>query len=179
MKIVNEFGAGLCLGLLIAGPACAELADRGKPVQVEANSVRVDDVKKIAVYEGNVILTQGTLKVQADRVDVRQDAKGFMSGEATGAPVRFQQKLDKGGEYVDGTASRVEYDAHSEIVKMIGSAWLRRGMDEIRGNLISYNMRTEQYRAEGSVQGVGEGRVRAILRPRGEAVETGGKPESP
>jgi lipopolysaccharide export system protein LptA len=147
---------------------------------VEADSVRVDDARKMAVYEGNVILSQGTLKVQADRIDVRQDDKGFGSGEASGSPVRFRQKLDKGDEYIDGTASKIEYDANSETIKMIGAAWLRRGADEIRGNLITYNMRTEQYRAEGSVKGVGEGRVRAILQPRtGVGAESGKKTDNP
>jgi lipopolysaccharide export system protein LptA len=180
MKAVTE--TLLCMGLvlLFSVPAKAELADRGKPVLLEADSVRVDDAKKTAVYEGNVILSQGTLKVQADRIEVRQDDKGFSSGEATGAPVRFRQKADKSEEYVEGTASKIEYDAHAEIVRMLGSAWLRRGEDEIRGNLITYNMRSEQYRAEGSVKGVGEGRVRAILRPRGEAdPETNRKPAKP
>lgn len=178
MKAVIEIAVWLLLSVVMTAPVRAEMADRSKPVQVEADSVRVDDASKLAVYEGNVILTQGTLKVQADRIDVRQDDKGFGSGEASGAPVRFQQKMDKGGEFVEGTASRIEYDANSEIVRMIGAAWLRRGTDEIRGNLITYNMRTEQYRAEGSVKGVGEGRVRAILQPRSEAGEAGktGKP---
>jgi len=166
MQTAIRLCACLLSFLLMPPAAWAEMADRGKPVQLEADSVRVDDTRKVAVYQGNVVLTQGTLKVQADRIDVRQDDKGFASGEATGAPVRFRQKMDNSEEYVDGTASRVEYDANSEIVKMIGSAWLRRGNDEIRGNLITYNMRTEQYRAEGSVKGVGDGRVRAIIQPR-------------
>lgn len=180
MKAVVKFAVGLFLAIGLALPVRAEMADRSKPVQVEADKVRVDDARKVAVYEGNVILTQGTLRVQADRIDVRQDDKGFGSGEASGAPVRFQQKMDKSGDYVDGTASRIEYDANAEIVKMIGAAWLRRGTDEIRGNLITYNMRTEQYRAEGSVNGVGEGRVRAILQPRTEAgAEAGKKTDKP
>ena len=41
-------------------------------------------------------------------------------------------------------------------------------------------MRTEQYRAEGSVKGVGEGRVRAIIQPRTDAAPVpGGKPTKP
>jgi len=179
MKAVIE--AAVCLlATILAASAWAEAADRDMPVQIEADSVRLDDVRKVSVYEGNVILIQGTLQLRADRIDVRQDAKGFTSGEATGAPVRFQQRLDKSGELVEGKASRLEYDAHSELFRMIGAAWLRRGEDEIRGNLITYNMRTEQYRAEGSVKGVGEGRVRAIIRPRSDAAANqNGKPAKP
>jgi lipopolysaccharide export system protein LptA len=171
----------VCLVFLMGLPSAvlAELADRSKPVQVEADSVQVDDIRKVAVYQGNVILIQGTLKVQADRIDVHQDDKGFASGEATGKPVRFRQKMDNSEDYVDGHSSRLEYDAHTEIVKMIGAAWLRRGKDEIRGNLITYNMRTEQYRAEGSVKGVGTGRVHAIIQPRNDAPATDKNPAKP
>jgi len=158
---------GLLLGLSTG--AGAELADRSKPVQVEADNVQVDDLRKVAIYRGNVILTQGTLKIEAERIDMRQDEKGFAAGEAQGAPVRFQQKMENSPDYIKGTGNRVEYDANTEIVRLIGAAWLQRGEDEIRGQRITYDMRTEQYRAEGSVQGVGEGRVRAIIRPRGES----------
>lgn len=151
--------------LLLSAAAWAETADRSKPVQIEADRVRLDDAKKVAVYQGNVILIQGSLKIQADQIDIRQDGKGFVSGVALGAPVTFRQKLDRSEEYVEGQASKVEYDAGQDLFKMTGSASLRRGQDEIHGNLITYDMRSGQYRAEGSVPGVGQGRVRAVIRP--------------
>jgi lipopolysaccharide export system protein LptA len=157
-----------CVALGLSPGAGAELADRGKPVQVEADNIQVDDLRKVAVYLGNVVLTQGSLKIEADRIDVRQDDKGFAFGEAQGVPVRFQQKLENSPDYIRGAGNRVDYDANREVVHLIGTAWLQRGEDEIRGQRILYDMRSEQYRAEGSVQGVGEGRVRAIIRPRGE-----------
>jgi len=74
-----------CL-LLLTPLAHAEKADKTKPVNVEADSVRVEDAKKTAVYEGHVVLTQGTLMMTADRIDVRQDEQGFSSGDASGKP---------------------------------------------------------------------------------------------
>ncbi|MFI4923287.1 MAG: LptA/OstA family protein, partial [Burkholderiales bacterium] len=47
--------------LLVCSPALAERADRGKPVNVEADKVNVDDANKVSVFEGNVVLTQGTI----------------------------------------------------------------------------------------------------------------------
>ena len=52
----------LCCALLaLAATAGAEKADRDKPVNLEADRVTVDDAKQLATFEGNVVLTQGTL----------------------------------------------------------------------------------------------------------------------
>lgn len=165
------FAASLvALTFLLPPAAMAEKADRSKPVQVEADAVRLDELKKTSVYEGNVIMTQGTLTLRAARIDVRQDARGFSSGEAVGSPVQFSQKMDNSEQFAEGRANRVEYDAAGELITLIGAAWLKRGEDELRGNRIIYNTRTETYQAEGAVKGVGQGRVRAIIRPKGPVV---------
>jgi lipopolysaccharide export system protein LptA len=78
--------------LLAVFPARAEKADRDKPTQIEANRMSADDVKRMTIFEGNVILTKGTIAVRAERIVVRQDAEGFQLTTATGAPVRFKQK---------------------------------------------------------------------------------------
>lgn len=146
-------------------PAQAERADRDKPVHVESDTVRMDDLQKIAVYEGKVILTQGTLRLQADRVEVRQDAEGFLTGTALGKPVHFRQRLDGKGDWVDAWANRVEYDARKNQVRLIGDAFLKKGEEELRGDLITYDARSELYQASGGLPGQKPGRVRAVIMP--------------
>lgn len=154
------------VGLLsLCTPAQAERADRDKPVHVESDTVRMDDLQKIAVYEGKVILTQGTLRVQADRVEVRQDAEGFLTGTALGKPVHFRQRLDGKGDWVDAWANRVEYDARKNQVRLIGDAYLKKGEEELRGDLITYDARSELYQASGGLPGQKPGRVRAVIMP--------------
>lgn len=171
-----------CLALLLcgfavsAGPAMAEKADRSKPVQLEADSVRMDDASKTAVYLGHVILTQGTMSIWADRIDVRQDAQGMASGVATGQLVHFRQKMDGRDEYMEGEASRLEYDARTELVKLIGSAHLKQGQDELRGAVITYDLRTERYQAQGSPETGGKGRVHAVIQPRNKDANAPAKP---
>ena len=46
-------------------PGSAEKADRDKPINLEADKVSLDDNQKVSVFEGNVILTQGTTKITA------------------------------------------------------------------------------------------------------------------
>ncbi len=154
------------LGLMLWGPPLhAEGADRREPVHVEADSVRIDDLQKTAVYEGRVVLTQGTLRVQADRIELRQDAEGFVTGIALGRPAQFRQRLEGRGEWVDARANRVEYDDRRQQVRLIGEAFLRKGEEELRGELITYDARTEQYQASGTLPGQRPGRVQAVILP--------------
>lgn len=62
----------ICAGLM-AGSAQAERADRTKPINLESDRMQVDDVKRTSVFEGNVLMTQGTLSIRADKITVRQD----------------------------------------------------------------------------------------------------------
>ncbi len=73
--------------LIAAASAFAERADREKPISLEANRISVDDVKKVQIYEGNVVLSQGTLVIRSDKLVVTQDADGFQKGVAYGARI--------------------------------------------------------------------------------------------
>lgn len=156
----------LCATLL-AAPAHAEKADRDKPVNLEADTVTLDDVKKISVYQGNVILSQGTLMLRADRVQVTQTEGGLDKVIATGRPVAFRQKVDGRDEFIEGFANRIEYDSVKSQLELIGQAQLRRGSDELRGAQISYNANTEFYKVVGQPDAkTPSGRVRAVIRPK-------------
>jgi len=151
--------------LAVSLPTWAEKADKGKPANIESDSARIDDVQKLAIYEGHVVLTQGTLMITADRIDVRQDEQGFSNGEATGKPVYFRQKTEGKDEYAEGWANRLDYDGRAEKLKLTGQARLKRGEDDLRGNLINYDGKTESFQAQGSITG-SPGRVRAVIRPK-------------
>ena len=160
------FYAVLCAALL-ASPVRAEKADRDKPVNLEADSVTLDDIKKISVYEGNVVLSQGTLMLRANRVQVTQNANGLDKVIATGRPVAFRQKVDGRDEFIEGFAERIEYDSVNSQLELIGQARLQRGSDELRGAQISYNANTEFYKVVGQPGAqTPSGRVRAVIRPK-------------
>jgi len=160
------FYAALCAALLTS-PAHAEKADRDKPVNLEANMVTLDDIKKVSVYQGNVILSQGTLMLRADHMQVTQNATGLDRISATGRPVAFRQKVDGRDEFIEGYADRIEYDSVNSQLELIGQARLRRGTDELRGAQISYNANTEFYKVVGQPGAqTPSGRVRAVIRPK-------------
>jgi lipopolysaccharide export system protein LptA len=170
------FYAVLCAALL-APPVHAEKADRDKPVNLEADAVTLDDIRKISVYEGNVVVSQGTMMLHADRVQVTQNAGGLDKVIATGRPVTFRQKVDGRDEFIEGFAKRIEYDNGKGQLELIGEAQLMRGSDELRGAQISYNANTEFYKVVGQPDATTPaGRVRAVIRPKPRTVQPATQP---
>lgn len=173
MNASTKLGAGVMLlaaTLACVVPARAEKADRSKPINVEADRMTADDAKQVAVFEGRVVLVQGTFTLRADRLTIRQDKDGAKFGVAVGKPATFREKREGVDEWIDGEAERIEYDGKIEKVELFTRARLWRDKDEVRGNYISYDQKTEFFQvqhAKDSVAGAGEaGRVRAILQPK-------------
>lgn len=165
----------VCCACCLAGPALAERADRAKPINLESDRMRVDDVQKTSVFEGKVVMTQGTLSIRAERVMLRQDKDGYQYGSASGNLATFRQKRDGANEYIEGEAERIEYDGKLDKVEFFNRARLKREpADEVRGNHISYDSRTEYFTVTGGSQGAAggsDGRVRAVIQPRNSAEE--------
>jgi lipopolysaccharide export system protein LptA len=174
--IRTVFFAALCASLL-ATPAHAEKADRDKPINLEADTVTLDDIKKVSIYEGSVVLSQGSLLLRADRVQVTQNAEGLERVSASGRPVAFRQKIDGREEFIEGFADRIEYNGVTSQLELIGQARLRRGSDELRGAQISYNANTEFYKVVGQTGAqTPSGRVRAVIRPKPRSEQPAAKP---
>lgn len=159
--------------LLISAPALAERADRDKPVNIEADRVTIDDRNKVHIFEGRVVLTQGTLVIRCDRMQVTQDLEGFQKGIATsgeGGLARFRQKREGLNEYIEGEAERIEYTSRNEAAQLFERAWIRSGQDEVRGSYIQYDGLTERYLVtngpNASVRTASDSRVRAIIQPK-------------
>jgi len=176
--------ARIATGTLLVGLALmsvtvrAEKADADKPVNLEADRVSVDESKKVQIFEGNVRLSKGTLTITADRLVVTQDEAGYQRGVATGSTVlpHFKQKREGTDEYIEGEAERIEHDAKGEKTEFFNQAWVKSGLDEVRGQFISYDAKTEKYFVTSGPNGTsakpGSGnRVRAVIqaKPKGGA----------
>jgi lipopolysaccharide export system protein LptA len=170
-RLRTAVAAVLCACALAAAPVQADKADREKPIHLEADRVTVDDAKQIATFEGNVVLTQGTLTIRGNRMEVRQDAEGFRQGTTWGNLAYFRQKREGYDEYIEGWAERIEYDGRADKVQLFTRALLKRGADEVRGNYISYDATSELFQvigggARAATASNPEGRVRAIIQPK-------------
>ena len=139
------------LSFFITANVLAEKADRNKPIHLEADRATVEDVNRkestrISTFIGNVILTQGTLRIKADKLVMKEDINGFRHATATGNLVTFRQKRDGLNEYVEGWSERAEYDSKADKIELLRRARLKLGEDEVNGDYISYEMSNEFFK---------------------------------
>lgn len=180
-KSLLQLCLGLSLGLSLS--VWAESADRDKPIELEADTVTVNDAKKTSTYTGNVILTQGTLVIRADKLIVREDKEGFQHSTSTGNPTTFKQKREGKNEYMQGSGQRIEYDGRMDKVQLYTKAWVKRGEDIVYGDYISYDANAEFAEVIGGAKsesgGTSSGRVKAIIQPKNKpAASTEPKPDA-
>lgn len=182
----NPISSWLLLGVLalVTPWAVAEKADRDKPMNVEADALRYDDLKQLSVFTGNVVLTKGTILIRGAKVEVRQDPEGHQFGLVTAGPGKrafFRQKREGVDEYIEGEGELIDYDGRTDTVKFITNAQLRRYRgatlsDEFNAGVIVYNNTTDVFTLDGapgasSASSTGQpgapaGRVRAMLTPK-------------
>ncbi len=162
---------------LAVSPAWGEKADRSKPMVVEADKPgSVDLQKQIVVFNGNVLISQGTMQIRADRVELRETSDGYRTGIASaagGQQASYKQKRDGVDETVEGVADRIEFDGRSETLKFVGNGVVRRlragtPVDEITGALITWDHNAELFSVQGGTATPTNpgGRIRAVLGPR-------------
>ncbi|HEV7578417.1 MAG TPA: lipopolysaccharide transport periplasmic protein LptA [Caldimonas sp.] len=163
---------------LAAAPAQAEKADRFKPLNVEADLPgKIDLLNQFVVFNGNVVVTKGTMTIRANRIEVRESPDGYHTAVAFGTPgqhATFRQKRDAPDEYIAGDAERLEYDGKSDVIRFVNNASVKRlrgseTSDEISGNLVTYDAGTEVFNVTGGAPATASnpsGRVRAVLTPK-------------
>lgn len=167
--------AMLLAAALAALPAAAERADREKEIVIGADRLTADDANKVSTFDGSVIVTQGTMRITAARVTVKEDAARHKYYVANGSPVSFRQKRDNVDEWVEGFAERAEFDDRADVLKLFGRARVKSNQSELTGEFISYDMRRELAEVTGSAPGKGvpanTGRVKVIILPPKKSAE--------
>jgi lipopolysaccharide export system protein LptA len=158
----------LSISLSLCAPVFAEHADRDKPLLLEADQVLIDDIHKTSTFTGNVRLAQGTMLIRADKIEVVKYTDGFQQTKAYGNTASFRQKREGSEEYLEGYGERIEYDTRTGTVDFYGQARVKRELDEVRGDHITYSMKTETFQVSGAASSVNNPpkRVRAVLQPK-------------
>ena len=187
---VSRLGA-IAICICATAPAVAEKADRNKPMNIEADALRYDDLKQTSVFTGRVVLSKGTILIRGGRLDVRQDPEGYQFGLVTAEPGKlafFRQKRDGVDEFIEGEGELIEYNGRADTIKFINRAQLRRFKgavlnDEMSGGTIIYDNTVDVFTVDGGTTrgspAVGGGRVRAVLTPKPDAADAPASPATP
>ncbi|WP_417258592.1 lipopolysaccharide transport periplasmic protein LptA [Celeribacter sp.] len=127
--------------------------DSSLPVEITSDQLSVDQSTGKAVFEGNVLIGQGSMRLTAGKVDVIYGVEG--SGNISRLEATQGVTLTNGGEAVEASSAR--YDLDSSSVVLTGNVLLTQGANAISGDKMTIDLKT----------GVGmiDGRVKTILQP--------------
>lgn len=137
--------------------------DRDQPIRVSADTIDVNQKTGASKYSGNVVLIQGTLRIEAAEVLVNTRDNEIVTVFAKGRPLTFRQKLDRTGEEVRAAARRMEYHAQKQRVDLYDRVTFRQGEDVFISPVVHYDLATTQLTAEG---GKDPQRVQSVIQPK-------------
>ena len=157
-----RFGWGLALAL-VPSLATALPEDRNQPIQLEASRGQIDQKTGISVYEGNVVISQGSMRLSAEVATIHVKDGGFQRMEATGNPVNLRYQPTADIPEILGVSQRVEYDVAGAKVIMSGRARLTQGQDVFTGDRVEYDLKSDIVRARGAGN---NGRIQFTIQPR-------------
>lgn len=139
-------------------------SDSQQPISIESDAGFYDEKKGISVYTGNVVIVQGTMRLEANKVEVSLDDRAIEKLVATGTPVTFKQSPGEGKEDMKGRALRAEYYPETKILIMLEKAVVWQGGNSTSSDRIEYNRISEVIRA-GDNKSANK-RVRMIFKPK-------------
>jgi lipopolysaccharide export system protein LptA len=151
----------ILLATLLPIDAIAKTTDRNQPMDVEADRTDAelgDDGQ--AVLTGNVLITQGTLQVGAERATIQRNAGEISTVVLTGSPATLKQVNDN-GETMNAHASQITYTLSSDLIVLSGAVVIEQPRGTLRGETIKYDLKT------GRLDGGGDGsRVKMRIMPK-------------
>lgn len=149
---------------LVAGHAMARSSDRNQPIDISANQgVSEQDESKPSVVSGNVVITQGTLVINAAKGVIYQRNGDIVRVVLTGGPVRLQQQMDN-GQPLTVNASQADYNLSTDIVTLTGNVRISQPTGNLSAPSAVYNMGTGRFESQGS----SSGRVKMRFVPKSQ-----------
>jgi lipopolysaccharide export system protein LptA len=133
----------LLLGLsafLLGSSAWALPEDRNQPIRVQADNAELDDRQGVAVYRGDVVITQGSMKITGDTVTITQSASGDVDiFTSIGKPAYYEQKPSADKEVVKAYGLTIQYFASNERIVLIDQAKVIQEGNTFEGEKIVYD----------------------------------------
>ena len=129
---------------LLSGLAHALPSDSSQPINVKADSAEMDDKRGVAIYRGDVIITQGTLKITGDTVTITLDNEGDIDVfTSVGKPAYYEQLPATNKEIVQAYGLTLQYFANTNKIIAIDQAKVIQQGNTFRGEKIVYDTEME------------------------------------
>ena len=148
---------GVRVGALVAAlagapilPALALDSDKAQPATLEADDFELDLETGVRTYRNNVVFRQGSIRLDCDRLVTHHNADDQLeTGVCSGAPGRFKQRPEGRDSDLLGHARSITLDRIEDMLILEHQAGLEQGGNAIRGQRITYDLRTKKVKVTG------------------------------
>lgn len=162
-QLLNNLLLISCAFYTAVGNALPE--DFDQEVVIVSDRAQLDRKSGQVTYSGDVVLTQGTLRIDADKLTVVRTNDVFEKAIAEGNQAHYQQQIQADDPLTNANANRIEYLAAEQQAVLIGNAKLMQASNELTGERIVYDMTTEVVTAGSSKEGK-PSRIKVVIQPQ-------------
>jgi lipopolysaccharide export system protein LptA len=166
---------------LLLGQWCLALPDdREQPIHISADEALRDEKRGVTVYSGNVVMDQGSMHIEADRVTIYHVEADADKIVARGRPAKMRQRPDLEKGPVFARALVIEYYQQEQKVLLREEARIEQDGSIVTGDTIDYFIAQELVKADSDENREGN-RVQVVIPPsmQQEANLAPGKPATP
>jgi len=134
----------------------ALMEDAKQPIEVEAESVIVDEISGFNEFSGNAEVRQGSLLMTAELIQVQTNVDGVETMKAQGtvdAPAKYIQSQESQARFIEAIATLITYDVNEGMIFLVGNAYLIQGFDSFSGDTLTYDIDNDKVIVKGSEDG--------------------------
>jgi len=153
--------------------SCASYAftgDDSQTIVVESDSAERNEKTGLTQYSGHVVIRQGSLIIDANKVEIYYEGNRVDRIVCDGNPASFQQQSGS-GKQVLARAGIIEYLPADKIINLKTDASLSRNGTLIKGDSINYDIANETWRAKGDNQST-QKRIQLVIPPPKKTEDT-------
>lgn len=128
-----------------------------QPIEIEADSVLVDEASGFNEFIGDAEVRQGALEITANLIQVQTDNNAVETLLAEGTkekPAKYIQSQETQSRFIEATANSIIYDVNEGMIYLVGNAFLIQGFDSFSGDSLTYDIDKDKVIVKGSEDGV-------------------------
>lgn len=155
--------------VLHVGQTWALASDPDQPINIDSDNALYDEKQQTSTYTGHVIATQGSIKVDADKLVVYMKDGNVTKMVATGQPSRFRQLPAEGKDEMFGEGLTNEYYPDQNLIIFMHKASVWQGDAKQSSDYIQYDTKNSLLKA-GEANNDSK-RVHSVIKPKSKDVK--------
>ncbi len=152
---------------LPVAPCFALSTDREQPIHIQSNYAEQNEKQGLTTYQGKVQMTQGSIRILANKVMIYSTDGEVNKIIATGSPAHYEQQPSPDKGTVIGKGDTIEYLLDEEKLHLIDNASLDQQGTTMTGKNINYDMKASQVKATGGA--TSNEQIQMVIPPKAKA----------